>query len=84
MSKSLKTESEKLSLELEKIRSIAQERGHRQKDPLFNTQLTFWMESVRFCITELEIWDKEGDTERCNQIIHRARECLDRLHQLID
>jgi hypothetical protein len=55
-----------------------------QEDPLFNTQLNFWIESIRFCITELEIWDKQGDFAKCNETIDRAQECLACLQNLID
>jgi hypothetical protein len=69
MSKSSKKEWEKLFLELDRVRSMPHLDKRRQEDPLFNTQLNFWIESVRFCITELEIWDKQVDFAKCNETI---------------
>lgn|SRR5690242_6514243 len=55
-----------------------------QKNPWLDKQITFWMESTRFLVAELEIWDRLGNETKCAEVITRAQKSLDRLYRLIE
>jgi hypothetical protein len=84
MSNSFQKIRESLTRELEKAHSRAQADKRRQGDLLLDKQLDFWIESARFSISELEIWDGLGDEIKCHHAVARARDCLHNIHKLLD
>ena len=76
---------EKFDQELETHRLFAI--GNKEllkKYPWFDQQIIFWMESTRFLVAELEIWNERGDETKCAEVISRAQKSLDRLYRLIE
>ena len=84
MNNSFQKIRESLTRELERVRSKAQEHQRRHEDPLLDKQLDFWIESARFSISELEIWDGLGDEIKCHRAAVRARDCLNNIRKLLD
>ncbi len=84
MSKSNRSELEKFNDELDTYRSIAERNRHRlDEEPLLDKQLSFWFESTRFLISELEIWNQLGNNEKYEETVVKTQKVLDRVHALI-
>lgn len=84
MSKSNRPEIEEFHRQLETCRSIvARNKELLEEDSWLEKQLIFWAESTRFLITELEIWDQQGNSDKYQFTITRLEKSLDRLHELI-
>ena len=84
MSNSFQKIRESLTRELQKVRSKARGDQRRQEDQLLDKQLDFWIESAKFSISELEIWDGLGDEIKCHQAVIRARDCLNNIYKLLE
>ncbi len=85
MKRSIRAEREKsFKRELETYRSVLTERtqGSRQISFL-EKQAIFWIESVRFLITELEVWDRFKDDAKYDATTRKVQEMLGRLNGLI-
>lgn len=84
MSRSYLSEIAKFNQELAQYLSVA----NRNKQQLENSrmlakQIVFWTESAKFLITELEIWDRFENEEKCEKSILKIQRALDRLHDLV-
>ena len=81
MSASYRSEIVRLQRELDHIHSFVRTQKRRlEENPLFEQQIRFWAESTRFLITELEIWDRMGETMKCRVTVLKVQKALDHLH----
>lgn len=53
-----------------------------EENPWLKKQVTFWIESVCFLITELEVWDQMGDRRKCEATILKAQKALNHISEL--
>jgi hypothetical protein len=84
MSKSFRTDSKRLRRQLKNYRSVADKnKDSLDKQPLLGQQLRFWMESARFCTTELEIWNEAGNPTKSDHALKKAQECFGHVDALI-
>ena len=83
MGKSFQAEINSLSFELEMARLVVRRWKQLHHEPWLEKVLDFWLESARFRIAELEIYDEEGDTTTCQEALKKAQEALQRLHNLL-
>lgn len=84
MSKSNRPEIEEFHRQMETCRSIVtRNKDLLEEDIWLEKQITFWTESTRFLITELEIWDQHGNSDKYQLTITKLQKSLDRLHELI-
>ena len=84
MSKPNRPEIEGFHRQIETCRSIvARNKDLLEEDAWLEKQITFWTESTRFLITELEIWDQQGNSDKYQLTITMLQKSLDRLHELI-
>jgi len=85
MSKSSLTDVQRFQGELKRYRVIISENKQRlENHPLLAKQIDFWVESSRFLLTELEIWDRLGNRNKYNVTYNNARKAIDYLYTLID
>jgi len=85
MSKSSRPDVLRFQHELEKFRAIINSNnGSLENNPLLARQINFWVESMRFLITELEVWDRLGNRHKYDATYNKARKALDYLNTLID
>lgn len=85
MSKSSRPDVLRFQHELEKCRAIINKNnGSLENNPLLARQIDFWMESTRFLITELEIWDRLGKPPNYDATYNRLRKAMDYLYTLIE
>ncbi len=85
MNKHVQSNIEKFDQELEGYRLFVISNKELLKRNLWlERQITFWMESSRFLIAELQIWDELGDSTKCNEVAARAQKALSRLFRLIE
>lgn len=85
MNKSVRLHIDKFDQELEGYRLFAiKNKALLQKNPWLEKQITFWMESTRFLVAELEIWDQLDNETKCAEVIRRTQKSLDRLFRLIE
>jgi hypothetical protein len=76
---------EKFDVELESYRLLLIKKKELLKaNPWLDKQITFWLESSRFLIAELQIWNELGEYTKCAEVIVRAKKSLDRLFRLIE
>ena len=85
MNKCVQSNIEKFDQELEGYRLFVISNKELLKQNLWlERQITFWMESSRFLIAELQIWDELGDSTKCAEVTARAQKALSRLFRLIE
>ncbi len=85
MSKHVQLNIEKFDQELEGYRLFVISNKELLKRNLWlERQITFWMESSRFLIAELQIWDELGDSTKCTEITARTQKALSRLFRLTE
>ena len=84
MKKSVREDTERFKQELAHCRSVVAGLTKRRQETSFTEkQLTFWMESARFLITELEIWGKLGNDAKYEVAIHRIRKNIEYVRKLM-
>ncbi len=84
MNQQIRLHIERFDQELESYRLfVIQNKELLKRNPWLERQITFWTESARFLIAELEIWNDLGDHAKCNEVIVRAQKALNRLYKLI-
>lgn len=75
MNRPLRTDSNKLRRQLKNYRSIVEmNKDSLGKEPFWGHPLGLWMESARFCITALEIWEESGDKTKSDHAHEKAQE----------
>ena len=84
MRKSSWSDKEKFYRELRHYRSIAETYiDLLEENSMLTKQLVFYVESARFYIVQLDVWDKRGDRQRYEEAVHGARKNLDHVRELI-
>ena len=86
MKQSVRADTEKFQRELNIYRSTLVElykERHTQPSSLLDRQITFWMESARFLISELEIWGKLGNETKYALTLNKVQQTFDYLNGLI-
>lgn len=84
MSRNVQEEIERIKSELANNHCIIERNNQRlQSDPWLEKRIIFWMESARFLVTELEIWDHAGNDEKCAETTLKAQKALDGLYDLL-
>ncbi len=84
MNESNRSELERFSDELNSYRLFAERnRHHLDQEPLLDRQLIFWFESVRFLLSELEIWDRLGNNKKWDETVGKLQKALSNVNQLI-
>jgi hypothetical protein len=83
MRKSFQDEINRLSFELERLRVAVHRRKQQPHEPWLDKVLDFWLESARFRIAELGIYNEEGDMATCDKAARKAQEALQHLHLLL-
>lgn len=84
MSKTDRAEIQELHRQMDTYRSIIKRNnGRLEHDIWLEKQIRFWMESTRFLITELEIWDRLGNETKCVETTSKAQKALDTLYDLL-
>jgi len=86
MKRSIRAEREKsFKRELDTYRSVLIERTQASRTMSFlEKQAIFWIESARFLITELEVWDRFKDDAKYDATTRKVQEMLDRLNSLMN
>ena len=84
MNSSAQSDKERFERELSHYRSLAKT-NKRELDgkPFVSVRLSFWMESVRFLITELEIWDYMRNAARYEETINKIHKAFHYIHRLV-
>ena len=84
MSMPARSDKEQFERELNHYRSLAKanKRG-LEKKPFLAVQLNFWMESVRFLITELEVWEYVGNRAKYEATIKNLGKAFYYIHKLV-
>ncbi|HET9905811.1 MAG TPA: hypothetical protein VFQ23_04205 [Anaerolineales bacterium] len=84
MSNQARADKERYERQLNHYRSLMKV-NKRDLDgkPFLAVQIDFWLESIRFLITELEIWDYMGKTAKYYETINKIHKALNRVHRLI-
>lgn len=84
MNKSVQSEIEGFRRQLSLYGVIIKRNKNRlENDPWLERQIAFWMESLRFLLKELEIWDQVGNQTKCQDVIDKTQKAADHLHELI-
>lgn len=85
MKEPLPSDPEDFERELEVLRSIIRQNIQRlDQDPMLDSQLDFWMESARFLMTSMEVWEDAGDRYQYTQAVEQMQKILGILQDLID
>ena len=50
----------------------------------WNKQVTFWVEGSRFLLSELDVWERLGNTQKCAEIVHILQGVLNHLRDLLE
>ena len=70
--------------ELNHYRSLANaNKGQWEGKHVLAVQLNFWMESVRFLITELEIWNYMQNTAKYSEALDKLDKAFGHIHRLV-
>ena len=70
--------------ELRHYRSMAKTNKRAlEGKPFLAVHLNFWLESTRFLITELEIWEYQRNKAKYYQTIDKINKALNHLHRLV-
>ena len=84
MNKYVRLDVEGFKQELESYRKIVTKNQEAlDSKPGLEKQIFFWMESTRFLLSELEIWNELGDDAKCAETTVRIQQVLGRLHKMI-
>ena len=84
MSKSSGSTKELFSAELAEYRSIVElHKDILKTDSVLEAQFTFWMESARYYIVQIDVWAINHDTQRYEDAVQCARENLDHLADFV-
>lgn len=84
MSKPSKSDKHRFERELSHYRSLAKaNKSALDGKPFLAVQINFWMESVRFLITELEVWEYMGNPTKYHETINKIDKALHYVHRLI-
>lgn len=84
MESAFRKEIEQFQNELANDRFIIERNQERlENDSWLDKQIRFWVESTRFLISELEIWDKLDNHEKGAQTCIKAQKALDHLYELL-
>src|SRR5262245_920168 len=84
MRRAIRADVEKFRQELDTCRSIIVGLSKRRPTTSFlGKQLVFWMESARFLINELEIWDRLRDDAKYAATRHKLQKNLDYVNELV-
>ena len=85
MSKNVQKEIERIKSELAGNRYIIERNNESLADDRWlHKQILFWMESTRFLVTELEIWNRTGNDKKCAETTLKAQKALDTLDELFE
>jgi hypothetical protein len=85
MSKSSRPDVLRFQHELEECRAIINKNNNSlENNPSLARQINFWMESAKFLVTELEIWDRLGKRNNYDATYNKTRKAMDYLYTLID
>jgi len=85
MSESYQSDIERLNRELDRYRSIAKiNKASLEENIWVAKQFIFWVEGTRFLISELEIWERVGNSNKCEETVRKIQHALDHLHELLD
>ena len=85
MSKSYQSDIEKFQRELDHCRSLAKaNKDWLEQNPIIEKQVTFWVEGIRFLISELEIWERFENANKCKETAYKAQRALNRLGELLN
>lgn len=77
-------DKERFQRELDHFQSLAKaNRRAMEGKPIVAVQLNFWMESFRFLITELEIWDYARNQTKYAETISKLEKASSHIHRLI-
>ena len=84
MSKYIRLDIESFNKELESYRiTVVKNKASLSSKPWLEKQIFFWMESTRFLISELEIWNELGDHVRCAETTVRIQKALERVSMMM-
>ena len=84
MRKPIRSDTQRFQRELDNYRTtLADLSKDGEIDPFVGKQISFWMESARFFISELEIWDKLGDKAKYYVAVKKVQKALDQVDELI-
>lgn len=84
MSSSARSDKEHYGRELDHFRSLAKANKRLlEGKPFLAVHLNFWMESIRFLITELEVWEYVGNRTKYAETISKLDKALNHIHRLI-
>lgn len=85
MNKDVQLNIERFDQELEGYRLLVIKNKEILKDnPWLDSQITFWMETTRFLIAEVQIWDQMGNSIKCEEVTVRVQKSLNRLFRLTE
>lgn len=84
MKKSAPSDKQQFYRELAEYRAtLEQHIDVLAENSILSRQLIFLMESAKFYIAQLDVWEKSGDIQRYEEAIQGARKNLDQLRELI-
>ncbi len=84
MNKYVRLDMESFKKELESYKNIViKNQEFLKSQPWLEKQIFFWMESTRFLISELEIWNQLDDPAKCAETTVRIQKALERVNKMI-
>jgi hypothetical protein len=84
MNKLSKTDIQRLQRDLyEYYATLGRNKDRLEKRSWLEKPLTFWMESVRFLISEMQIWNQTGNNSQYEKTLKRAQDAMDHVSRLM-